>query len=93
MREISVPSTRTFTEADLIPVVARGRATTNPRATPFEYHTGEKWQGLSSAELRERVDAIAAGLIASGRNGRVRVAFHVFNDERDVDLAARALAR
>ncbi|KZO59712.1 long-chain fatty acid--CoA ligase [Dietzia maris] len=74
MREISVPSTRTFTEADLIPVVARGRATTNPRATPFEYHTGEKWQGLSSAELRERVDAIAAGLIASGVEPGDRVA-------------------
>ncbi|WP_243074691.1 aminotransferase class V-fold PLP-dependent enzyme [Microbacterium sp. SS28] len=34
-----------------------------------------------------------AGLTASGRSGRARVAFHVFNDAEDVDLAARALAR
>lgn len=33
----------------------------------------------------------AAGITGSGRNGRVRVAFHVFNDESDVDRAARAL--
>lgn len=35
----------------------------------------------------------AAGLVASGRAGRARVAFHLFNDEEDVDLAARALGR
>ncbi|PZU49544.1 MAG: aminotransferase [Microbacterium sp.] len=33
----------------------------------------------------------AAGVVASGRNGRARVAFHVFNDIHDVDLACRAL--
>lgn len=35
----------------------------------------------------------AAGLTASGRNGRARVAFHVFNDTGDVDRAVSALAR
>lgn len=35
----------------------------------------------------------AAGITASGRNGRARVAFHVFNDLSDVDRAARALGR
>lgn len=35
----------------------------------------------------------ASGLVASGRNGRARVAFHVFNDESDVHRAAFALAR
>ncbi|KRA23639.1 class V aminotransferase [Microbacterium sp. Root61] len=35
----------------------------------------------------------AAGIIASGRAGRVRVAFHVFNDAQDVDLAVAALGR
>jgi selenocysteine lyase/cysteine desulfurase len=34
-----------------------------------------------------------AGIVASGRAGRARVAFHVFNDGEDVDLAARALGR
>ena len=33
----------------------------------------------------------ASGIIASGRAGRARVAFHVFNDEEDVDRAVRAL--
>ncbi|MGR0219456.1 aminotransferase class V-fold PLP-dependent enzyme [Agromyces sp. ZXT2-6] len=35
----------------------------------------------------------AAGLAASGRAGRARVAFHLWNDEEDVDRAARALGR
>lgn len=35
----------------------------------------------------------AAGVTASGRAGRARVAFHLFNDADDVDLAARALGR
>jgi selenocysteine lyase/cysteine desulfurase len=33
----------------------------------------------------------ASGIIASGRAGRARVAFHVFNDEDDVDRALSAL--
>ncbi|MET4157783.1 aminotransferase class V-fold PLP-dependent enzyme [Agromyces sp. PvR057] len=33
----------------------------------------------------------AAGITASGRAGRARVAFHVWNDDDDVDLAVRAL--
>ena len=35
----------------------------------------------------------AAGIVASGRNGRARVAFHVFNDADDVECAAAALGR
>lgn len=35
----------------------------------------------------------AAGIVASGRAGRARVAFHVFNDREDVELTARALGR
>ncbi|MFD4420351.1 aminotransferase class V-fold PLP-dependent enzyme [Agromyces sp. NPDC058484] len=35
----------------------------------------------------------AAGITASGRAGRARVAFHVWNDDEDVDRAARALGR
>jgi selenocysteine lyase/cysteine desulfurase len=33
------------------------------------------------------------GIVASGRAGRARVAFHLFNDEEDVELAAAALGR
>lgn len=35
----------------------------------------------------------AAGITASGRAGRARVAFHLFNDDEDVALALRALDR
>lgn len=35
----------------------------------------------------------AAGITASGRAGKARVAFHLWNDEEDVDLAAAALGR
>lgn len=35
----------------------------------------------------------AGGIVASGRAGRARVAFHVFNDHDDVELALRALGR
>ncbi|QIG40404.1 aminotransferase class V-fold PLP-dependent enzyme [Microbacterium sp. 4R-513] len=35
----------------------------------------------------------AAGITASGRAGRARVAFHVFNEEDDVELALSALKR
>ncbi len=35
----------------------------------------------------------AAGVTASGRAGRARVSFHLWNDEEDVDLAARTLGR
>lgn len=33
----------------------------------------------------------AAGVRCAGRDGRARLAFHLYNDEDDVDLAARAL--
>lgn len=48
------------------------------------------WTDLAGVDLARLT---AAGLVASGRNGRARVAFHVFNDDADVDLAARALGR
>ncbi|MEI5584645.1 MULTISPECIES: aminotransferase class V-fold PLP-dependent enzyme [unclassified Agromyces] len=45
------------------------------------------------AEGRDLAALTAAGLIASGRAGRARVAFHLWNDEEDVDRAATALGR
>lgn len=35
----------------------------------------------------------AAGITASGRAGRLRAAFHLWNDESDIDAVARALGR
>jgi selenocysteine lyase/cysteine desulfurase len=42
--------------------------------------------------LAADVDALrAAGVRCAGRAGRARLAFHLYNDDEDVDLAARAL--
>ncbi|WP_214468121.1 aminotransferase class V-fold PLP-dependent enzyme [Microbacterium flavescens] len=48
------------------------------------------WADADGADLAALT---AAGVTASGRAGRARVAFHVFNDEDDVFLALRALGR
>lgn len=48
------------------------------------------WPDADGSDLARLTDA---GIVASGRNGRARVAFHVFNDARDVELAASALGR
>ncbi len=46
------------------------------------------WDDADGCELARLT---AAGITASGRSGRARVAFHLFNDEDDVDLALAAL--
>ncbi len=46
------------------------------------------WPDPEGRDLARLTDA---GIVASGRAGNARVALHVFNDERDVDAAARAL--
>lgn len=48
------------------------------------------WKDAMGADLRALTQA---GIVASGRAGRARVAFHVWNDESDVDRALRALGR
>lgn len=46
------------------------------------------WDDLAGGDLAR---LSAAGLAASGRAGRARIAFHLFNDEADVDAALAAL--
>jgi selenocysteine lyase/cysteine desulfurase len=48
------------------------------------------WPDADGADL---VALTAAGITASGRAGRARVAFHLWNDLEDVELAATALGR
>jgi selenocysteine lyase/cysteine desulfurase len=48
------------------------------------------WGDADGTDLRALT---TAGITASGRAGRARVAFHLWNDADDVDLAARALGR
>lgn len=54
-----------------------------PRPTPIV-----TWPDADGHDLARLT---AAGIVASGRRGNARVAFHVFNDETDVDLAVAAL--
>lgn len=46
------------------------------------------WKDADGEDLHALTEA---GIVASGRAGRARVAFHVWNDESDVHLALRAL--
>lgn len=48
------------------------------------------WADPDGAALARLTDA---SIVASGRAGRARVAFHLFNDDEDVDRAAIALGR
>ena len=47
----------------------------------------------SDADGTDLAALTSAGIVASGRAGRARVAFHVFNDDADVDRALTALGR
>jgi selenocysteine lyase/cysteine desulfurase len=81
-------------DADLLHDHATGLATLFRRrlgiARPERASAIVTWSDPDGAALARLTDA---GIVASGRAGRARVAFHVFNDEDDVDLAARALGR
>ncbi len=90
------PALRAFAEADIGQVHAHvtGLATRfgdamslDGTGTPTAIVTWLDPDGADLARLR------AAGITASGRNGRARVAFHVFNDESDIDRALAALGR
>jgi len=59
----------------------------DPTARPSAIVTWDDPDGGDLARLT------AAGIAASGRAGRARVAFHVFNDEEDVAAALAALGR
>ncbi|HEY5222342.1 MAG TPA: aminotransferase class V-fold PLP-dependent enzyme [Microbacteriaceae bacterium] len=48
------------------------------------------WQDPDGDQLARLTDA---GIVASGRAGNARVAFHLWNDESDVEAALRALGR
>jgi selenocysteine lyase/cysteine desulfurase len=46
---------------------------------------------LPDPDGRREARLLAAGCVVAGRAGRVRIAFHLWNDEADVDRAAGAL--
>ena len=69
---------------------SRGRASVPGWASrsPSARRAIVTWDDPDGSELARLT---SAGITASGRSGRARVAFHVFNDEDDVDLALAAL--
>lgn len=90
------PALRLF--ADLDPAAAF--AHTTGLANAFRHGMGLPGAARSSAivtwadsEGDDLVRMSTAGITASGRAGRTRVAFHVFNDDDDVERALRALGR
>ncbi|HVM28058.1 MAG TPA: aminotransferase class V-fold PLP-dependent enzyme [Mycobacteriales bacterium] len=61
-------------------------------AEAFRARVGLPPSDSAVVSLDADVEALrAAGVRCSGRAGRARLAFHLYNDEDDVDLAARAL--
>ncbi|CAN5375333.1 aminotransferase class V-fold PLP-dependent enzyme [soil metagenome] len=55
---------------------------------PEQHQAIVSWPDASGSDLGK---LIAAGVRASGRAGRLRASFHLFNDERDVESVVRAL--
>lgn len=90
------PALALFASLDRIAVYAR----TTGLAASFRASMGLPHPERASAIVTwEDADAsalarlTASGITASGRAGRARVAFHVFNDEDDVERAVAALRR
>ena len=76
------------------------REYTTALATRFRERMGLEQPERASAIVtwcdpdgRDLAALAAAGITASGRDGRARVAFHVFNDSHDVERAVAALGR
>lgn len=57
---------------------------------PPQHQAIVTWPDASGEDLRRLIDA---GVKASGRAGRLRASFHLWNDESDVELVLRALGR
>ena len=92
------PALRAFAGADIPAIAAHVTALASafrercdlpaaPGAVPSAIVS---WPDPDGRDLARLTDA---GIAASGRNGRARLAFHVFNDHGDVDRAACALGR
>ncbi|MBF4560659.1 aminotransferase class V-fold PLP-dependent enzyme [Microbacterium sp. VKM Ac-2870] len=90
------PALRAFAEADMAELHAHatGLAARFRRALGIDQPDIASaivtWLDPDGADLARLT---AASLIASGRNGRARLAFHVFNDDADVDRAVAVLRR
>ena len=65
-----------------------GDALCDALGIPQQHQAIVSWPDASGSDLGK---LIGAGIRASGRAGRLRASFHLFNDERDVESVVRAL--
>jgi selenocysteine lyase/cysteine desulfurase len=85
------PALELFASLDIAAVwghaAALGDALCSGLGIPPQHQAIVTWpdDGVTLGRLRD------AGITASGRAGRVRAAFHLWNDERDVEATLRAL--
>jgi selenocysteine lyase/cysteine desulfurase len=90
----AVPALELFAGADMRSVhdhdVSLGDALASSLGLEARGRAIVTWADPDSDDL---LRLTSAGIVASGRAGRARVAFHVWNDERDVERALRALGR
>lgn len=88
------PAIRMFSELDIAEVWARasglGDALCDAIGIERQHQAIVTWADPEAADLARLV---AAGIKVSGRAGRLRAAFHLWNDESDVRAVAAALGR
>jgi selenocysteine lyase/cysteine desulfurase len=90
----ALPALRMFAGMDMEEVRAYDARLGNSLCEGMGLESGDQaivtWPDQDGSDLRRLTEA---GITASGRAGRARVAFHLWNDDEDVALALRALGR
>ena len=88
------PAIRMFASLDLAEVWAYasglGDALCDALGIPQQHQAIVTWLDPSGSDLKRLTDA---GVTVSGRAGRLRAAFHLWNDQSDVDAVVAALGR
>ena len=88
----TVPALELFAGADFVAVRGWGAGLADDLRSRLDLHAeGRPVVSLPDADGGRRAALEAAGLAVAGRAGKVRLAFHLWNDSDDVDVAARAL--
>ncbi len=88
----TAPALELFAAADIEAVHAHDVALANGLREPLGLPAADSAVvALADPEGRARAALEAAGCVVAGRAGKVRIAFHVWNDEDDVQRAVRAL--
>lgn len=88
------PAIRLFAGLDIAEIWSRtsalGDALCDAIGIPQQHQAIVTWADPDGVDLTRLTDA---GLTVSGRAGRLRTAFHLWNDESDVTAVARALGK